>query len=211
MAKDPAARYATCGDLSAAAYAAFAMPDQDRATDILQRSQVAQLPAAFAGQPPSGIAPAPPAMANHAPPQGPVWPATSGSSGAPGPQSTGWAGPPAWGTGDAGSPGVPPWGQPSPRRRNPWPWVAAAAALVVAVAGGLAVVVAHPWRSSPPAAPTAPTSQAPPDAVERFGSSMTACMSAAPRHRQRSTFSTNPSVRRAAASSGRMRATSTLR
>ncbi|MGO9929482.1 MAG: protein kinase domain-containing protein [Mycobacterium sp.] len=166
MAKDPAARYATCGDLSAAAYAALAIPDQDRATDILQRSQVAQLPAAFAGQPPSGIAPAPPAMANHAPPQGPVWPATSGSPGAPGPQSTGWAGPPAWGTGDAGSPGVPPWGQPPLRRRNPWPWVAAAAALVVAVAGGLAVVVAHPWRSSSPAAPTAPTSQAPPDAVE---------------------------------------------
>ena len=41
MAKDPADRYATCGDLSAAAYAALAEPDQDRATDILQRSQVA--------------------------------------------------------------------------------------------------------------------------------------------------------------------------
>jgi serine/threonine-protein kinase len=32
MAKDPADRYATCGDLSAAAYAALATPDQDRAT-----------------------------------------------------------------------------------------------------------------------------------------------------------------------------------
>jgi serine/threonine protein kinase len=40
MAKDPADRYATCGDLSAAAYAALATPDQDRATDILQRSQL---------------------------------------------------------------------------------------------------------------------------------------------------------------------------
>src|SRR5271166_1183993 len=164
MAKDPAARYATCGDMSAAAYAALATPDQDRATDILQRSQVAQLPAAFAGQPPSGFAPAPPAMANHAPPQGPVWPATSGSPVAPGPQSTGWAGPPAWGTGDAGSPRVPPWGQPPPRRHNPWPWVAAAAALVVAVVGGLAIVVAHPWRSTSRSEPT--SAAPPPDAVE---------------------------------------------
>lgn len=51
MAKDPADRYATCGDLSAAAYSALATPDQDRATDILQRSQVAQLPAGFASTP----------------------------------------------------------------------------------------------------------------------------------------------------------------
>ncbi|MGO9353788.1 MAG: protein kinase domain-containing protein [Mycobacterium sp.] len=164
MAKDPASRYATCGDLSAAAYAALATPDQDRATDILQRSQVAQLPAAFAGQPPSGFAPAPPAMANHAPPQGPVWPATSGSPVAPVPQSTGWPGAPAWGTGDAGSPGVPPWGQPPRRRHNPWPWVAAAAALVVAVVGGLAIVVAHPWRSTSRSEPT--SAAPPPDAVE---------------------------------------------
>src|SRR6202046_3001836 len=35
MAKDAASRYATCGDMSAAAYAALATPDQDRATDIL--------------------------------------------------------------------------------------------------------------------------------------------------------------------------------
>ena len=163
MAKDPTARYATCGDLSAAAYAALATPDQDRATDILQRSQVAQLPAAFAGQPPSGFAPAPPAMANHAPPSGPVWPAASGSPVAPGPQSTGWPGAP-WGTGDAGSVGAPLWGQPPPRRRNPWPWVAAAAALAMAVVGGLAIVVAHPWRSSSPPEPT--SGAPPPDAVE---------------------------------------------
>src|SRR5271165_5026588 len=40
-AKNPADRYASCGDLAVAAYAALATPDQDRATDILQRSQVA--------------------------------------------------------------------------------------------------------------------------------------------------------------------------
>ncbi|CPR07009.1 Ser/Thr protein kinase [Mycobacterium bohemicum DSM 44277] len=45
MAKNPADRYATCGDLSAAAYAALETPDRDRATDILERSQVASPPA----------------------------------------------------------------------------------------------------------------------------------------------------------------------
>ena len=93
MAKDPADRYATCGDLSAAAYAALAESDQDRATDILQRSQVARLPAAFAGQQPGGIAQAPPA---HAPSSGPMW-AAPPAPGGPAPQSTGWAGAPAVG------------------------------------------------------------------------------------------------------------------
>jgi serine/threonine protein kinase, bacterial len=167
MAKDPADRYATCGDLSAAAYAALASRDQDRATDILQRSQAAGLPAAFAGHPPSGFAPTPPALATHAPPRGPVWPGVVTGSpvgpGGPMPQSTGWAGPPTWGTGDQGGAGAPTWGQPSPqRRRNPWLWVAVAATVVVAIVS-VALVVAHPWRSSSSSRPTSPPP--PPDAV----------------------------------------------
>jgi serine/threonine-protein kinase len=146
MAKDPAARYATCGDLSAAAYAALATPDQDRATDILERSQVAQLPAAFASQPPRGFASVSPAV-------GPV------------PQSTGWPGGPAWGAGDMGRVAAPLWGQPPQRGRKPWLWVGAAAAVVVAVVGGIAVVAAHPWKSSSPAS-TPTSAPPPPDAVE---------------------------------------------
>jgi serine/threonine-protein kinase len=165
MAKNPADRYATCGDLSAAAYAALATPDQDRATDILQRSQLAGLPVAFAGQPPGGVAPSPPAMATHAPPQGPGWASVTGSPVGPGgpvQQPTGWGGTPAWGAGDSGT-GTPPWGQPPRRSGKPWLWAGLAATVVVAVVG-VVLVVAHPWRlpSSPP-----PTSPPPPaDAVE---------------------------------------------
>jgi serine/threonine-protein kinase len=171
MAKDPAARYATCGDLSAAAYAALATPDQDRATDILQRSQVAQLPAAFAGPPSGGFSPVPPpAMANHSPPPALAWPATSphGSAVGPGgpmPQPTGWPGAPGWGTGDAGLLTAPPWGQPRGRRK-PWLWVGAAAAVAVAVVGGAAIVVAHPWESSSSRSSSTTSAAPPPDAVE---------------------------------------------
>ncbi|ORJ57721.1 serine/threonine protein kinase PknE [Mycobacterium simiae] len=149
MAKDPLDRYPTCGDLSAAAYAALATPDQDRATDILQRSQ-AEVPAAYAGQSPANFASAPPAMAGQSP--GPGWPASLTGSPAPPsgamPQPTGWPGTHGWGTGDAASTVTPPWGQPAPRRvRNAWLFVGLAAFVVVALVSAV-LVVAQPWRSS---------------------------------------------------------------
>ncbi|SPM36870.1 serine/threonine protein kinase [Mycobacterium rhizamassiliense] len=165
MAKDPEDRYASCSDLSAAAYAALASRDQDRATDILQRSQAAAPPSGYAPQPPGGFVPAPPAMAGHAPPQGPSWPWPTGSPAGPGglmPQPTGWPAVPGWGPGDPGTAGAPAWGPP-PRRRNPWPWVVVAATLVAAIVG-VGLVVAHPWRSSThTSTPTPPPP--PPDAV----------------------------------------------
>jgi len=167
MAKDPADRYATCGDLSAAAYAALATPDQDRATDILQRSQLAGRPAAFAGQPPGGFAPSPPATAPHTPPQALGWapPSATGSpvgTGGPMPKPTGWGGAPAWGAGDSGT-GTPPWGQPPRRSGKPWLWVSIAATVVVVIVGA-GLVVAHPWRSPSPS--TTETPPPPADAVE---------------------------------------------
>ena len=167
MAKDPADRYASCGELSAAAYEALASRDQDRATDILQRNQAPGQPAAFAGQQPSGFTPAPPALATHAPPHGPVWPTSAtGGPGGPMPQQTGWPAPPAWTTSDPGSAVGPAWGQPSPqRRRNPWMWVVVAATVVIAIVS-VALVVAHPWRSSSPSSrPSSSSLPPPPDAV----------------------------------------------
>ncbi len=166
MAKDPADRFATCGDLPAAAYEALATPDQDRATDILQRSQVAGLPAAYAGQPPSGFTPA---LAAQAPPSGQVWPAqsvpgVSVGTDVPRQQPPGWnGGHPGWGPGDAGTAGPPLWGAPPRRQRNPWLWVGVAAIVVVAVVG-LVLALVRPWES-PPAETSAAPPPPPPDAV----------------------------------------------
>lgn len=153
MAKNPADRYATCGDLSAAAYAALAEPDRDRATDILQRSQVARPPAAFAGQQPGAIAQAAPA---HAPPSAPMWAAPPPPAG-PVPQPTGCAGGPAWAPGTAAG-----WGPPPRPGRKPWLWVGVTGVALAAIVG-VVLAVARPWESSPPPEPTTPPPA--PDAV----------------------------------------------
>ncbi|QUR67510.1 serine/threonine protein kinase PknE [Mycobacterium spongiae] len=172
MAKDPADRYPTCGDLAAAAYAALATPDQDRATDILERSQVAKLPAAPASKPPNGYVPAPPTPSTPVGGQRAAWPAPSTTGppippSGPTPTHAPWGGATGWGTGQVGGAGAPHWGHPSaaPVSRKPWLWVGVAAAVVVALAVTLGVLVARPWQSSAPSAAPS-TSAVPADAVE---------------------------------------------
>ncbi|OBI80403.1 serine/threonine protein kinase PknE [Mycobacterium asiaticum] len=150
MAKDPVDRYPTCSDLSAAAYAALATPDQDRASDILQRSQVAQVPPSFAGQAPSGFVPPP------GPPQG--WSTPSSFAGMPpggpssGPLPAQWPGTQGWGGAPPGTVGTPPWGQqqarPTKLLRKPWFWAGLTIAVIVAVVGGV-IIGFSPRRESP--------------------------------------------------------------
>ena len=177
MAKDPASRYPTAGDLALAAHDALSEPDQDRAEDILNRSQIATLPQTPAvtdqlppyqhstppprmtppPQPPV-IAPTPPPYPRSAPPSIPIpqsAPQTAGPVWSPQPwpsqPMTAWSQPQTAGA-------QPVWGQapiqPPPRKGKLWLLLGAAAAAVVAVTLVVVFVLLIPSpHPSPPANP----------------------------------------------------------
>lgn len=147
MAKNPEDRHATAGDLALAAHQALATPEQDRAADILHRSQVATLPpAALTAQPPTLFAqpPSRPVTPRPAPtpqpvPSVPTFYAHPQAPGGPVQPQSGWT---------PGSPPHPPAGphQPPsqpvpvvtpPRRRRRTGLIAALVAVLVLAAGGV--------------------------------------------------------------------------
>lgn len=177
MAKKPEARYASAGDLALAAKEALSDPDRDRAATILRRSQEAALPTA--GAPDAGVntvlAPPPAQQPAFNPPAPYAAPSAPSSVPIPSPGARAWtpesgpipaAGQPApyyqggnanWGAPPAQFAGSP-WAQPPTKpRRRAWPIVAAVAAVLVVVAGGLGVwLLVKPKPEPPQAAPIAP-------------------------------------------------------
>ena len=155
MAKKPEDRYASAGDLAMAAHDALSDPDQDHAADILRRSQEATLLGPETGtlEPTlaaTRAAPPSPAPLQQPPTPVPPWapdPASSGpvpAASQPTPQYFQGGG--NWGGAPPGAPpplqhaGPTSWNQPPvPKKRNPWPIIAAVAVVLVLVVGGVGI------------------------------------------------------------------------
>lgn len=174
MAKKPADRYATTGDLAQAANDALSSRDQHQAATILQRSEAATLPgqAAPVDNPSSG--PAPPTMPATPHPAAPTLPATPHPAPTPPrvaahtpppaarPVAAFYAPPPVLPSGPAWT-GPPSGPLPSgaPRKRNLWVPVAAVGGVFAVAVGGLGIWWAVKPGPVTPAMPTTATTTEP--------------------------------------------------
>jgi serine/threonine kinase PknH len=180
MAKKPADRYASAGDLALAAHEALSTPDQDHADDILRRSREATLatdiniatPPTAAAQPQANTPPPPYAPPSSGPPPPPgqtprPWAPESGPVPTPSQPVSGPQYYPQTGGNWTGAPAGPThWGltqQPPKPKRNPWPVVAGVCALVVVlVAAAVGVYIATSHEDNPQPPPIATSTTTPP-------------------------------------------------
>jgi serine/threonine protein kinase len=149
MAKRPEDRYASAGDLAMAAHDALSDPDQDHASDILRRSQEATMLGPETGRLEPTLEAIRAAPPSPAPPQQPPtpWAPDSGpmpAASQPAPQyfqgGGNWGGTPPGGPPPLQHAGPTAWNQPPvPKKRNPWPIIAAVAVVLVLVVGGVGI------------------------------------------------------------------------
>jgi len=166
MAKDPTNRYATAGDLSAAARDALESRDQDKADTILARGEAATLPGFVTPPPTQQPAPTTPASFLTPPPAAPPSsvPPPYGGPLTPPPPSGGPPTPPPSGAPPtpppfaAAPPTPPPWQPPSgpmaaaqPPKRSQVPIIAAIVGVIVLLGGAVivALVLTRPHKPTP--------------------------------------------------------------
>jgi serine/threonine protein kinase len=200
MAKNPAERHTSAGELARAASGALTTPDRDEATDILRRSKESTLPPPQFGSPPARTPPyARPAAPPRTPPPTPIgrpgWPPAPVHTPAPSPIPQTYQGNSQWGATPPSAPqqfpGPPLWGPgggPPPRqRRSPWVIVAAAAALVVVlVVVAVAIGMSDDSDTSPQATgTTSPSTSTTTETSTATSSSAAPTSSAAPEAQNR--------------------------